>query len=263
MLPDWLLSNEEYVATPDRDAFIDRSIRSFLGILSRFRRQGVNEEKLRINPAVRLGSTLLLIVLLSLARDFLFISYMGALLIVTLSLFPAQLILRILKRSLPIGIFTFLLMLPSALWGNTPSLVMITLKVFFSIVAVNLFISTVRWESILSGLRIFMPRFFILILDITTRYLVLLGELSLHMLWALKLRSVGRNPTKTASLAGVAGSLFLRSREMAEDTYAAMQCRCFTGSYPLGSTARLSAADLLPVAFDVASVLMFVWTRTR
>ncbi len=264
MLPHWMVSAEGYLPGSDRDSFINRSIGSFLHLLSRFGRAEAGlGGKPSVNPGVRLGSTLLLIVLISLSHDFLFLSYAGALLLVVLSFCPAETILRIVKGSLPIAAFTFIVMLPAALWGSTARIVMITLKVLLSVMAVKLFVATTRWESILSGLRAFMPRLFVLVLDVTTRYLVLLGELSLRLLCALKLRSVGRNSDKAASLGGIAGTLFLRSRQMAEDMYAAMECRCFTGSYPRGSAARLSVVDLIPAILSVASVLVFVMTAAR
>ena len=259
MTPEWLLRNEEYSPPIDRDAFIDKSIRSFLRLLSRIRMQGGRADgKVRINPGVRLGSTLLLVLLLSLSHSFFFVASAGALLLALVSLYPGELILRVLKTSLPVTAFTFFVLLPSAIGGNAPSLIMITTKVFVTVAAGKLLVVTADWESILGALRVFfVPQLLILVLDITIKYLVLLGELSLHMLYALKLRSVGRNGSKAASLSGIAGTLFLRSREMAEEMYAAMECRCFTGSYVIGRAAQLSLADLIPVIFDALLLLVF------
>ena len=256
MIPEWLRRREEYPTRPDRDAFIEKSILSFLGILSRFRLLGTRtERKAGVNARVGLASTVLLILLLSLSRDMRFVAYSGALLLAILSFHRGELILRVLRT---IAAFTFLVMLPSAFWGNAASITMIPLKVFFSVVALRLLVENEQWESILGALRVFfLPRLFILVLDITTRYLVLLGQHSLHMLYALKLRSVGRNTRKTASLAGIAGTLFLKSRHMAEETYAAMECRCFTGSYRTGRAARLSLVDLVPLALDALTVFVF------
>lgn len=264
MIPAWLQRNDDPPARFDRDAFIEKSILSFLSLLSRFRLPGARTgNRGRINARVALASTVLLILLLSLSRDVLFVAYSGALLLAILSFHQGALILRVLKTSVPIAMFTFIVMLPSAFWGNVASVIMIPLKVFFSVVALRLLVENEHWESILRALRVFfLPRLFILVLDITTRYLVLLGEHSLHMLYALKLRSVGRNALKTASLAGIAGTLFLKSRQMAEETYAAMECRCFTGTYPTGRAARLSPVDLIPLGLDALTVFVFFAVRT-
>ena len=79
------------------------------------------------------------------------------------------------------------------------------------------------------------------------------------MLYALKLRSVGRNRDKTGSLSGIAGTLFLKSRVMAEDTYAAMECRCFTGTYRTGRLPALRLTDALVLAADVAFICAFAF----
>jgi cobalt/nickel transport system permease protein len=63
------------------------------------------------------------------------------------------------------------------------------------------------------------------------------------MLYALKLRSVGRNHDKTASLSGVAGTVFLKSKEAAEEMYAAMECRGFSGTYRTATRQRPAIMD--------------------
>lgn len=262
-VPAWLLEAEGYAPRSDRDAFVDRSIRSFLGLLSRMRSLPAGAASgVPLNPGVKLASTLLLVLLLSLSHDFFFIACAGAFLLAILCLHRGELIVQVLKTSLPVTGITFVILLPSAVWGYSPNLVMISAKVFVSVSAVKLFASTTSWAGIssaLKGLRV--PDLFILVLDITVRYLGLLGGFSLNMLYALKLRSVGRNDGKAASLSGIGGTLFVKSREMAEDLSAAMECRCFAGSYHGARAARLSAADLIPVAIDMLLLLMFFLAR--
>jgi cobalt/nickel transport system permease protein len=163
---------------------------------------------------------------------------------------------------LPAAAFTFVLLLPSAIGGSPWSLVTITAKVTVSVAAVKLLAATSEWASLTSSLgRFFVPGLFILVLDITVRYLAVLGGIALDMLHALKLRSVGRNDRKAASLSGIAGVLFLKSHRMAEDLYAAMACRCFTGGYHSRRAAKLSASDIIPCAVDGLLVAAFFFTR--
>ena len=81
------------------------------------------------------------------------------------------------------------------------------------------------------------------------------------MLYALKLRSVGRNDGKTASLAAVAGTMFLKSKEMAEEMYSAMECRGFTGTYRAADRLRWRAGDLALGAAVAAMVLAFFFVQ--
>ena len=68
-------------------------------------------------------------------------------------------------------------------------------------------------------------------LDITLKYIVILGNICVDMLNAVRLRSVGRNKDKKSALSGVMGVTFLKSREMADEMYQAMVCRGFDGEY--------------------------------
>ena len=75
------------------------------------------------------------------------------------------------------------------------------------------------------------PGVVIFIIDITFRYIVLLGKLMEDLLTAVSLRSVGRNNKKYSSVGGVMGVTFLRGTEMNKEMYEAMQCRGFTDDY--------------------------------
>jgi len=219
---------------------------------------GVREGGIRFNAALKVASTLLLVVLLSLSHSFFFILFAGALILVILSFQRAELIVRVLKVSLPAAAFSFVILLPSLSWGNSTGVVMITAKVALSVTIVRLLSATTEWGSLTRALKIFfVPDLFILVLDITVRYIALLGDFSLAMLYALKLRSVGRNRGKAASLSGIGGTLFLKSRGMAEEMHAAMTCRCFTGNYRVGRERRIFLADGIPLALD--GLLLFVF----
>jgi cobalt/nickel transport system permease protein len=109
---------------------------------------------------------------------------------------------------------------------------MIPAKVFACVLAVNILSASTRWDHIIGALKRFrFPDLFIFVFDITIKYIVMLGEFALQMLYALKLRSVGKNRSKYGSIGGVGGTLFIKSRDMSEDMYYAMECRGFTGEY--------------------------------
>jgi len=78
------------------------------------------------------------------------------------------------------------------------------------------------------------------------------------MFIALKLRSVGRNRSKQRALGGVAGSIFLFSRAMAEDMYAAMACRGFTGTYRIRRGIRPGLIDIAFIAANTFTVWFFL-----
>ena len=261
MTPEWLLRNEAYAPRSDRDAFIDKSIRTFLSLLSRIRsRTGGAQGKALINGRVKLVSLLLLILLTSLSHRLMFVSLCGTIVLVTLSLSRGEVILDILKIAFAVAGFTFVIFLPSIFWGNLVGALMVTAKVLICVAAARFLSATTEWRTLTRALGVFrVPDLLILVLDVTLRYITLLGALSLDMLYALKLRSVGKNKDKTGSLSGIAGTIFLKSRVMAEDTYAAMECRCFAGTYREGRLPALRLTDALVLAADVAFICAFAF----
>jgi cobalt/nickel transport system permease protein len=246
-LPDWLLTDERYFPRGGREAFLDRSILSFLAVLTLGRAQGGKAGgEGRIDPVVKLVSVFTLILLVSLTRSMAFLALAGCGLLVVLAFQPGERIAAVLKTSFLVGACTGLILLPSAFIGHGSNVGMVTAKVMVSVASVKLAAATMAWTSMSAAFkRLGVPDLFILVLDITLKYITLLGEFALSMLYALKLRSVGRNPARTASLSAIAGTMFLQSKEMAEEMYAAMECRGFTGTYRVVDTFKWRRGDMV------------------
>ncbi|MBW7571456.1 energy-coupling factor transporter transmembrane component T [Caproiciproducens faecalis] len=260
-MPEWLLKDENYQPLPDRDTFIDKSILSLLRILSRIRAQsGYTGGKHSVHAVYKVACTFLLIVLLSVSRNIWFLAAVGAYLLAALSLMSADRIIRVIKAGLIISFFSFLILLPAFLMGNRYSPVMIPLKTLATVTAVGILSHTTGWHAVTGALKsFFIPDIFIFVLDITIKYIVMLGELSLDLFYSLKLRSVGKNVEKYSSLSGIAGTMFLKSKEMAEDMYSAMECRGFTGSYRVRRRFRFTPADFLYIVVHILLITIFVY----
>jgi len=260
-LPDWIGRPEDYAPRADRDRFIDKSILSVLGALAGIRNRPGEGEVPRgaaVHAVVKLTSTFLLILLTSLSRSIYFLAIVGTYLLVAICLMSGERIAKVLKLSLVAAAFALVIFLPSALWGNWPGVLMVATKVLISVALASTLSATASWSAISRALAAYrVPDLFILVLDIAVKYISLLGGLVLDMLYALKLRSVGRNDDKTASLSGLAGTAFLKSKEAAEEMYAAMECRGFSGSYRAARRVRLSLADFGFVAVNVLVISSF------
>jgi len=260
-MPEWMQKDENYIPQPDKDTFINKSILSLLSVLSRIKTQdSIKTAGYEVNSALKVTFTLMLLILLSISGSFTFVIIINVYLLAVLSTMEAKNILKILKVSFGMALFTFVILLPSAFWGNGFSSVMITSKVFATITAVNILSHSTRWSSITSALkRFFVPDIFILVLDITIKYIVMLGDFALDMFYALKLRSVGKNKNKYASLSGVGGTMFIKSKEMAEEMYNSMECRGFTGEYSANSRFKFNFADIVYIVVNVAIIFVFVY----
>jgi cobalt/nickel transport system permease protein len=108
----------------------------------------------------------------------------------------------------------------------------IAAKVFLSLEMVSIFDHTTQWNHITDALRkLHVPGIVIFTIDITLKYIVLLGSLIEDILTSLRLRSVGKNNKKYQSVGGVMGVTFIRGSEMSREMYEAMRCRGFTDDY--------------------------------
>lgn len=252
-MPEWLLKEDSYDVKKDKDAFMNKSILSILGIITRFRVQTQNrKDRLSINALIKLISALIIIILVSLARSFAFVLTSGVALLLLINLLTIEEIKYILKVSLLVSLFTFIILLPSILMGYGSNAVMVTLKVLISLISINMVACTTQWNELIGTLKLlYVPDMFIFVLDITIKYIIILGEFSLELIYALKLRSVGRSREKSTSLSGIVGTMFIKSKEMAEEMYGAMECRGFTGEYRCIQKAKLRKIDYLCIFFNL------------
>jgi cobalt/nickel transport system permease protein len=258
-LPAWLSKTEAYEPRKDRDRFIERSALALLGALAAFReRPRGREARSGMNPTLKLLSLLLVVALTSLSRGWPFIGLAAALELGCLSLLPAELIARTLKRALAAGTLAALVFLPSIFLGLGDRALAGGAKVLLAVLAACLLSATTGWaelSSALASLRV--PGIFIAVLDTAVKYIVVLGEVALELVYALRLRSVGRDGRKLGSLSGVAGAVFLKSKAAMEDTAAAMACRLYGERHRPARRQRLGLRDAALAAVDLAAVAAF------
>lgn len=258
---EWLLKKDDYEPVKDREKFLDKSIVGIVTILSKIKRENnISDEVIyKINPLVKLSSMIILIVFLSLSRNMLFVYFMLAYSLVYLCFLDGNAIKKILAVSLIVPIFTLVMLLPSIFFmGNRQSSVMLILKIFITVLLVNTLSYTTKWRDITKSLKMFfIPDIFILTFDITIKYIYVLGDFSLKMLYSLKLKSVGKNNDKRNSLSRIIGNLFLKSKTMGEEMYSAMECRGFTGEYVSYSKFKFTAMDAIYLSVSVFMVAIF------
>lgn len=153
--------------------------------------------------------------------------------------FSAKAIRQILRGTAGAVLFSILILLPSVFMGTPQTLMNITSRVYVSVTLVGILSSGTSWNKLTGSMRTFrLPSIFIFTLDITLKYISVLGEICAAILTSVRLRSVGKNPQKAKALSGVLGISFLKSGEMAEEMHAAMCCRGFTGEYKKNRNTR-------------------------
>lgn len=260
-MPEWLLKSENYEPLQDKDTFLDKSILSLLSIISLVRAQdGKYTDIFKVDAFFRLLFTLLLVVMVSLSRGTAFVFVALTYQLILLCIVPAKDIIKILRVSLIATLFAVIIMLPAVYYGAGFGIMLLPLKVLVTVMALSLLSRMTRWDLIIGALkRFFVPDLFIFVLDITLKYIVMLGEFSVEMLGALRLRSVGKNKSKYSSVSGVAGTMFLKSREMSEEMYLAMESRGFTGEYRAFTKFRFGVPEIIYTALNGGLIYIFIY----
>jgi cobalt/nickel transport system permease protein len=264
-LEDWLFREDNYVVKEDKDKFINSSIFSVLRILSRIRRDGSEELNYGLyvlDPVVKLFFSIILIVLVSISRNIIYLAAVIAGALVGLLCLKAKHIRRVITLAAISMLFTTIMLLPSIITGNLRNSTMIIIKVIITILIINILSYSTKWDKIARALRLFfVPDIFILVLEITLKYIYILGEAALEMLYALKLRTVGGSRDKYSSISGIIGNLFLKSKEMGDEMYSAMECRGFTGEYTSKTDLKIGVPESIYIMAHAVLIIAFILLR--
>lgn len=260
-MPEWLLKKDDYVPSTEKNTFINKSILSILKMLAKFKYSSKNEfNRFKANAVTKLVSAILIIILVSLTRSMGFILIIDVYLLLIISVLKVEEIKHIIKMAGVVTIFTLIILLPSIFMGNENNSMLLIIKTLTTITIVNITSSITQWNEITKTLKLFfIPDIFILVLDITIKYIIIFGEFSLNMLYALKLRSVGKNKNKSTSVSGIIGTMFIKSKEMAEEMYGAMECRGFTGEYKLHRKCIFALNDMLCIIIDIGFIASYFY----
>ena len=191
--------------------------------------------------------TLLTILLSSISSNGVFVLSVAVVLLLRLGLWEGEIIAEVLKTTLLAAGAAAVFMLPSVFLGNPGSFGTVTGKVFLSVLVLSMLREAVPWKDMTAALSTFhVPAVFILTLDMTVRFLVLLGQFSDAMLEAVLLRRVGKRTWRNAGTGGILGNTFVKSQQLAEETQEAMACRCWsTDVQPWGQQNHESLAKRL------------------
>lgn len=262
-MEDWLFKKDEYTPKDDGHKFLDKSILSILKIIGRIRRKGVRHDgfSYHVNPTLKMAFTFLILLMVALSRNYIFILIMDVYALINIFILAQEERKNILLISVVIPLFTLVMLIPSMILGNMKNSILLLQKVIASIMLVNWLSYTTKWDHITKSLKLFfIPDLFIWVMEITIKFIVLLGEYSVDLLYALKLRSIGKNDERYDSISKIMGNLFLKSKHMGEEMFSAMECRGFVGEYKTVAKFELTKIDYIYSLLHLCFIGLFLIT---
>lgn len=264
VLPSWMCESEAYEPNIDKDGFITKSAQAILGVMAKLKWNAGKDRRFSASPSLKLCYTFLFILLTACSKNYLFSLIMVAGTILALASYPASAMKQILSGTIGAVLFSIFILLPAVFMGNPQILLTIGTKVFLSVTLIGMLSAGTAWNKLTASLRAFhIPDIFIFTLDITLKYIAVLGEICMEILTSLRLRSIGQNKKKAKAFSGILGISFLKSREMADEMYAAMCCRGFVGEYKTGRKYAFRKQDIFYIFSMIAVVGLFVYLEWK
>lgn len=269
-IPSWLASPQNYAATTDHERFLTKNTLKLTSLLShlKLQRGGLDNAALspidtalaRVDCAFRLLGLIVTALCISLSTNMFFVYTMLGIYLLILALKPGAAIIDCVKTPLAALAFAVIIMLPAIFIGQPTSAVRVGLKVFVTVGFVICLSRSVAYNELIAGLRTYhVPGLIVFILDITLKYIVMLGDVAHDVLESLTLRSVGRNRDKQSASAGVIGVTFLKAHDFSAEMYEAMECRGFTGDYVVPRHKVISPAALIYLSVIILQVLYLLF----
>ena len=142
------------------------------------------------------------------------------------------------------------------------SLATILLKMYLCVMAALLLVATTPFTELSAQLRrIHVPMIFVMVFEMTFRYIGVLLEEVRSMSTAYKLRSGGKRALDMRHMGSFVGQLILRGFDRAERIHAAMRCRGYSLNHVPRSRRRFQASDALALtAVCLPSLLLRIFT---
>lgn len=176
-----------------------------------------------------------------------------------LILLPGVIIINIIKRLLRMLVVSSFILLPSAIFiQNNMSLFLI--RTLLILINLSLFITTTPWQQFIEGLRqLHIPKIIILIIDITIKYIYILGLSLEEELYSLRLRTLGQQVDNRVS--GILiGQLYLSLRDQTTQVHQAMVLRGYnhiSKRYLFKDTFMMNFHDFWAIAEFICLITIF------
>ena len=169
---------------------LNLKVMELTGRLLKNDRENAGRKPSPVAPALRVGAAVLCILLCAISQNAVYVITVIAVELLRLALMPPERILRVLKALILPVIFTALIMLPAVFFGHPRTMLTVTMKVCESVLVLAVMNEGLDWREVTAAFSVTKGMsVFVLILDMTMRFLMILGDYSDKLLEAVMLRN--------------------------------------------------------------------------
>ncbi|MGN1389035.1 MAG: energy-coupling factor transporter transmembrane component T [Bulleidia sp.] len=262
-LPEWMKEETHPAAAKGQDGFLTHSLLEFCRL---FRRIDLNKRSAdsKAHAGIKLLAAFAMILMMALCSSFYFTLTVAAGFLLFLSFQRIEVLKEVIHSASAAAMLSFVIMLPAFFLSGSMAFITITVKVFLSVGMLSYVSVTSPWNQLTASLsRIHIPSVVIFILDLTLRYIDLLGRKAEEMLTALQLRNLSRSSDHQKSFSGILGTLFLKSADYGHQTSDAMECRLYDGTIYLPKQGRLNRYDVILLAMLILCMILCIYSERQ
>ena len=221
----------------------------------RFTRDEAEEKN---TPYIRLLEFIILTIIISLSKNLLFLWIIALFFLSRLALFKGRTIISVVKRLIILCLLSFIFILPGLIFGNNVNPMLFLFRVGANLLNLSIFSATTPFPSLIKALRqLGTPELFVQTMDICYKYIYVLGNVTVSIIEAVKLRCIGMKEDKRL-VGAIIGQLYLSTDRYTRELYEAMVLRGYNLNNLRKKRLSFNRYDLLSVLRTVVLLMIFI-----
>ena len=184
-----------------------------------------NEASEKNSPYIRLLEFMILTIVISLSKNLIFLWITSLFFLSKLALFKGSTIISVIKRLFILCLLSFVFILPGVIFANNVNPSLFLFRVGVNLLNLSIFSASTPFPSLVKALRqLGMPMLFVQTMDICYKYIYVLGNVTVSIIEAVKLRCIGMKEDKRL-VGAIIGQLYLSTDRYTRELYEAMVLR--------------------------------------
>lgn len=217
-----------------------------------------NEASEKNSPYIRLLEFMILTIVISLSKNLIFLWITSLFFLSKLALFKGSTIISVIKRLFILCILSFVFILPGVIFANNVNPSLFLFRVGVNLLNLSIFSAATPFPSLVKALRqLGMPMLFVQTMDICYKYIYVLGNVTVSIIEAVKLRCIGMKEDKRL-VGAIIGQLYLSTDRYTRELYEAMVLRGYNLNNLRKKRLSFNRYDLLSVLRTVVLLIVFI-----